>query len=797
MNLKKRAQLYPKNLPNKLGFDRIKEKLEEKCQSQLGKVEVEKMAIYSDFTTLNTLQKQVAEYVEILTDEDYDIPDTAFSPLKAHIEKLKIDGSVLPEDELLEIRLFLKQYAENIKVYKKFREHIPSLYELSNLYPYEKEILASIDAVFDAEGEIRPEVSTELNRIRTEIKKTIAVQDKRFMAVLRKCREQNWLSDEEQTIRNGRRVLALFSEHKRKLKGIIHDESATGKSTFLEPQSLVEFGNDLFDLRQKERKEIYRILLQLCYEIRPFVDYLGQYQILAGKFDFIKAKAKMAISLNAVLPKINNKGNVYLQNAEHPLLKITFSEQGRSVVPLNLEMDQKLKVLVVSGPNAGGKSICLKTVGLVQLMFQAGMAIPAGEYSTLPIFSKLFLDMGDDQSLENDLSTYSSHLKALKHFVNFSDKGTLFLLDEFGTGTDPQFGGTIAEGVLEHLVNNQSYGVATTHYSNLKLYAEKKQGVSNASMMFDQENMKPTYVLEIGRPGSSYAFEIAKRIGLNNSVLEYANKKLGNKADSFEILINKLEKEKISLQKQLKTAADKENRYKQLLEEYKAMKQEFKEKKQKMALDYKTQLQNELKNANKKFEKTLAQLKTSKKSQEEIAKEIRAKIKKDSARVDDEVKNLKEKLVYSKKKKEDLVEGDSVKLLEGTETGIIQSIEGKYAIVAFNHLRTKIPLKELEKAAKQKEKRVSKGVNVSDFILEFKNSVDLRGLRADEALREVEQLIDQAVILNQKSVSIVHGRGDGILKIKIKEFLKSNPDVTSFDHEHADRGGDGVTIVKI
>lgn len=534
MNLKHKVQLYPKNIGEKLGLDRINERISGFCASNLGKLEAEKSSVYADAATIEILHEQVIEFKKILTNNDYVNVGTEYKTLDSFMDRLKIEGSVLNEEQILEIRDFLRMYSDLLKELRRNRETLPRLYELSGTVVYHKEILASIDAIFDDKGEIRPEVSPELNRIRTEIRKTIGVQDRKFEAVLRKCREEKWLSDEEQTVRNGRRVLAVFSEHKRKIRGIVHDESSTGKSTFLEPQSLVELGNDLFDLRQKERKEIYRILSNLCIEIRPYHANVLEYQLLAGRFDFIKAKAKFGVKIQGSSPKISTNGTLYLHEAKHPLLKLSFDEQGRNVVPLSVELDKKLKVLIISGPNAGGKSICLKTIGLLQIMFQSGIPIPAGEHTTLPIFKKLFLDMGDDQNLDNDLSTYSSHLKALKHFANFSDSETLFLLDEFGTGTDPQFGGTIAEGVLEHLVEKKAYGVATTHYSNLKIYAERKEGVANASMMFDQEQMKPTYVLQIGRPGSSYAFEIAQRIGLNKSILEYANGKLGNKAESFE-----------------------------------------------------------------------------------------------------------------------------------------------------------------------------------------------------------------------------------------------------------------------
>lgn len=755
------------------------------------------MTVYVDPTLIEDLLHQVQEFQTINTSDDFENPDTGYSDLHKSIESLSINGSVLSHEELLNLRLFLRQFSQNLRVFKRYREDFPRLYELCAQYPYEKQILASFEAVFDEEGVIRKEVSPELNRIRTEIRKTLTIQDKKFDAILRKCREEKWLSYEEQTIRNGRRVLALFSEYKRKIRGIIHDESSTGKSTFLEPQTLVELGNDLFELRQKERKEIHRIFLELCDEVRPFIEHLEQYQNIAGKIDFVKAKARLSVQLRASMPQVSAKGGLHLEEAYHPLLYLSYQEQNRKVVPLHISLDQKQRVIIISGPNAGGKSICLKTIGLLQVMYQSGLLVPAGDQAKMPIFKKIFLGMGDDQSLDNDLSTYSSHLKGLKHFANASDKDTLFLLDEFGTGTDPQFGGAIAEAVLDHLVQKQAYGVATTHYTNLKLYAENKMGVSNASMMFDQENMEPTYELQVGRPGSSYALEMAYRIGLNKTIIQYAKERIGTKAGSFEELVNKLEKEKIVLQRKLSAAEEKEKRYRELSDEYKKLKQEFKENKQKMALQYKTQLENELKNYNKRFERTLSTLKKSKKSQEDIARELRSQLKKDSQRVQGEVENLKDKVVYKKAKEEVLVVGDSVRLIEGTEVGVLQEIDGKNAIVAFNHLRTKVKLKDLVKSGKKAENKISKGVNVNNYVMEFSPNIDVRGDRADAALKKVEELVDQAMVLNYSRVKVVHGRGDGILKQRIMELLKQHPSVTTFEYEHPERGGDGATIIHL
>ena len=794
----KPTTIYPSSVIQKLGFDNILEQLKNQCQSKLGKYQASKTQIISDVHSISTWHIQAKEFYHWIIDESSSSPTTEFLLLKEELSRLEVPGATLTVDQILAIQAFLDLFSQFLKAIKGVAKEYPELYDLSQSYVYHREIKAGIDAIFNPKGEIRKEVSPLLNSIRAEIKKAKAIQDRKFESLLRHCKEKKWLSDEEQTIRNGRRVLAFLAEHKRKVKGIIHDESHTGKTTFIEPQSLVELGNDLFDLLQKERKEIFRILTELSNEIRPFHASLVQYQLLAGEFDFIKAKALFAIQMNASWPQIKTQPSVNLREARHPILQSSLKEKNREIVPLSLRLSEQQRVLMISGPNAGGKSICLKTLGLLQLMFQAGIPITADEKSEFSVFDNIFLDMGDDQNMENDLSTYSSHIQSLAHFTKHANNRTLFLLDEFGTGTDPQFGGAIAEGVLDHLVYKKAFGMATTHYSNLKIYAENKPGIANASMLFDQEEMQPSYQLQVGKPGSSYAFEIAKRIGLDKSIIDYANDRIGGKAFSYEKLVNQLEKEKIVLEKRLKSAGEKESKYQTLLEEYRALKEKAKTEKQRMALTYKTQLQNELKNVNKKFERSLAELKSSNKSQEQIAKEIREKLKKGHKKVGEEIEEIKVKHLKSPQKKDSFEVGDMVRLPQGSEVGTISEIKGKHAIVVFNLLKTKVLLSELisaEEDAPVPKKR--KGVKVHNYSVDFKTEIDIRGQRANDAIESVDKFIDGALVLNLSSLKIIHGKGNGILRKLIAQYLKQKPEVVSFEYENEDFGGDGITIIKM
>lgn len=793
-----RTKLYPRNLEEKLGFDRIKNSLEGLCASALGKNRAQHLRVSCQAADIAKWQGQVAEFLRLVREPEFQPFPTHYQDLTVHLESVRLPGSVLGLDHLVELRDFLRLYAQMVRETRRNRECLPLLYELSQGFAYEKEILASIEVILDEKGDIRPGVSTELNRIRQEMEKVIAVQDKRFESILRKSRDERWLSAEEQTIRNGRRVLAMLSEHKRKIRGIVHDESNSGKTTFLEPQALVELGNELFDLQQQERKEIYRILSVLAQELRPFLGHLIAYQSIAGSMDLVQGKSSLAQLLGGANPIMSSSGYLELIQAKHPLLVLSFAGQDRQVVPLHISLDQAQRILVISGPNAGGKSICLKTLGLIQLMYQAGMHLPLSPNSSLPVFQKIYLDMGDDQNLDSDLSTYSSHLKALKHFVNHADASTLFLVDEFGAGTDPQYGGAIAEGVLDHLVKSGAYGVVTTHYTNLKLYAGSHPGVANGCMLFDQEAMQPTYTLQIGRPGSSYAFEIAQRIGLNKSVLAYARAGLGQKAESFDLLINRLEKDKVALEDRLREAREKELKYKRLTDEYKELKQQIKDNRNKAALAHKTQLQNELKNIHKKFDQSMQALKSNKKGQDEIAREIRESLKKESEKVDSEIRaietQLQKPLAHGAG---DIQAGQSVIIKGATEVGVVESKEGKYALVAFRHLRSRVPIDQLLPSHTKAAPNSTSGLKVIDMLQDYHTQIDLRGKRSDEAMMLVEKQIDLAVVLGQASFRIIHGKGDGILRKQIATYLKSCGPVVSFEYEHADRGGDGVTIVQL
>lgn len=762
----------------------------------MGKSCVAEMQFHTDQKYLQVLINQVQEFLTLLGNKDIQLPPLDFPDVKEQINLLGLQRTVIEIDGFMLLRSFLRTWADWLRLLRHQEENCPDLHDLSISFPYDKNILASIISVLEEKGEIRREISPELNRIKDDIKKVRKIQDRKFEGLLRSCREKGWLSDEEQTVRNERRVLALLSEHKRKIKGIIHDESGTGKTTFLEPQNLVELGNDLFELRQKERKEIRRILLELTNEIRPFQDHLVAYRELAGFLDFSAAKARLAIQMDAAVPFISKKGDLKLKKARHPLLLMAFKEQNREVVPLEIRLNSENHIVIISGPNAGGKSICLKTIGLIQLMFQAGMMVPLEKGSRLPVFGKFFLDMGDDQSLENDLSTYSSHLRNLKEFMMEADANSLFLLDEFGTGTDPQFGGAIAEGVLEQLKRKKAFGVATTHYTNLKLYAENRKGVENASMMFDQAKMKPTFRLQMGKPGSSYAMEIAERIGLGKEVLDYASSQLGEDAEAYDQLIMRLEKDKLALERKLKAAQDKETRYHELMRDYKLLKSDFRQRKEKWALDYKTQLANELKNANKRFEKELARLKKSGKNQDDVAREIREGLTKKKDRVNEELSRLEERRKAGKPK-EDIKEGDYVKMEGGQESGKVVEISRNKALVAFGNLRTRVSLDKLEKASKKEARKGTKGVNLQNYIAEFDPTLDLRGKRADEALDTLEKRLDQGVVLNQKLLRVIHGKGDGVLRSRIVEYLGGRGDISGFDHEHPDLGGDGVTLISI
>ena len=579
----------PKDLKEKLEFNKVLELLQRECVGELGVEAVNLIEPEIELEKIYRLLKEVDEFKATFKEKIY-IPVSVYFDILEDAKLLAIDGYVLSEESLQRIAKNLWAYKKINNFFKGDRiERYPFLFDLVRDIPFEDYLITDIEKVIDEEGKIRPDASPNLLVIRRSINNKNKELEKVFRVVINKYRNQGWLSDNVESFRNGRRVLSVPSENKRKIRGIIHDESTTGKTAYIEPEEVIEINNDIFDLETEERKEIYRILKALSEKLRPFTNIFKIYQQVLVKFDVIQAKARLAKIMDAHLPVLLPKPHFKIIKGRHPLLYVKNKNLDKRTVPFDLEFKNQNRILLLSGPNAGGKSITLKSVGLIQLMLQSGMLVPVDENSEIGLFNKIFTDIGDQQSIEDDLSTYSSRLQNMHSFLQHADEYTLVLIDEFGSGTDPNIGGSIAEAILRELNHKQVLGVITTHYSNLKIFAFKTAGIVNGSMHFDKDTLSPTYELYVGRPGSSYAFEIAQKSGLDAHIIDYAKHKTGKDEKAVDQLLIDLQREKQEYEELLLTLKDKEDKLDKLVKSYEFMFRELEGKRKKLKLEIKEQ----------------------------------------------------------------------------------------------------------------------------------------------------------------------------------------------------------------
>ncbi|MFK7937157.1 MAG: endonuclease MutS2, partial [Saprospiraceae bacterium] len=659
--------------------------------------------------------------------------------------------------------------------------------------------------VIDEEGNIRPNASPELLKIH---KLTISKQkelDSAFRRVIAKYRDKGWLTDNLESVRNGRRVLSVPSEHKRKIRGIIHDESATGRTTFIEPEEIIDINNDIFDLQQSYRREIYRILRDLSRELHPYVPTIRAYQKLIIRFDVIQAKAMLATKMRGEMPKLFDRPHLGIQMGYHPLLYLKNKAAGKVTVPFDMQLFGANRMLILSGPNAGGKSITMKSVGLMQLMVQAGMLVPVDEISEFGLFKKIFADIGDQQSLEDELSTYSSRLRNAKTFLDNADDQTLVLIDEFGSGTDPKIGGAIAEAILKELNDRKVSAVITTHYSNLKIFAFKNKGIVNGSMTFNSETLSPTYEFRVGRPGSSYAFEIAQKSGLGKKILNYAKHRTGKNEKAVDQLLVDLQREKQELEDKLSTATSREKKLEKLIKNYEGLHRELEFKRKKLKLEIKEQNLQATAKDNKELERVIRELRENKNL--EKAKEVAAKVREERQELVDQVEDLKEDIYYkpealqaaASSKKGPIKAGDHVRFKRGGSTGTIESIDRKKAIVAVGQMRMTVNLRDLEHANAPLEIKSTKSISLNTVAASanFESKIDIRGMRMEEAIQVVEDFVDQALMASATNLRIVHGKGNGVLRKVVKKKLREYDAVDKIYHPEAQAGGDGVTLVEM
>lgn len=786
--------LYPENCLERLGFSEVRQLIHKHCLSPMGQQMVDKMQVMTKFDQINKFLRQTNEFKSILENQE-PLQISTFFDIKSLADKIKVEGTYLVEDELHQMYASLQTVFSVLRFFEERKEVYPNLEALLEHLPVEKNILKRIETVLDPKGKIKPNASVTLQTIIGEISKAEQDVRKRMDSIFKQAVGNNWVADGSLTIRDGRMCIPILAENKRKLKGFIHDESASGQTVYMEPEEVFTLNNKLRDLEFDKRREIIKILIALTTDLRPYTPLLLSYHGFLTKLDFVRAKALFAIEVEADMPVLIKEAQTKLINARHPLLYLSFKADKKTVVPLNIHITPELRIVLVSGPNAGGKSVCMKTVGLLQLMVQSGLLIPVHESSEVGIFENIFADIGDDQSIESDLSTYSAHLTKMRYFVEHASPKTLVLIDEFGTGTDPQFGGPMAEAVLEVLNNKKVRGVITTHYSNLKLFAGNTPGLENASMLFDNDRMKPLYVLELGKPGSSYAFEIAQNIGLQKEVLELARAKTGTNQNRIDSLLVDLEREKKQIYDTKLHLSTQQNKVKNLVAENEKLKLFLDENKKVLIKEAKLEAQAIIKNANKLVENTIAEIKENQ-ADKTVTKQLR--------------QNLQKVLVQNQVKEEKKPEvavplntpievGDWVQLNNSETTGQVLEINRDNLVVALGDLRSVLKKNRVYKISNKQAKKAiqnnSYTGSISEAIGNFTAELDLRGMRGDNALHEVEKYLDKSIMLGFPFIKLIHGKGDGILRKLIREYLKKYSQVNRVEDEHADRGGDGITYV--
>lgn len=788
--------IYPDNAAEKLGFADIKALIKAKCLSDAGKELVEKIQPQKRLEQLDKFLRQAHEFKELLTN-DAPLPVDHLYPIKPLADKVRVEGAFLAEADFFNILLSLKTVFAIIRYFNERSGTYPSLEILFEHLPIERNIVLAIERVIDEKGKVRANASPALADILSGIAKAEQQAHKRIDQVFRMAQQNGWTADGNLTIRDGRLCIPVLAENKRKIKGWIHDESATGQTAYIEPEEVFHLNNQVRDLEFEKRREIVRILTVLTDQLRPHVPLLIDYHNLLTKVDFVRAKALFALDIEGHMPELSKEASVSLVNARHPLLLLNFKGSGQTVVPLNVNIDQAQRIIVVSGPNAGGKSVCMKTIGLLQLMVQAGLLIPADPTSRLGVFDRIFADIGDDQSIESDLSTYSAHLSKMKYFSDHANAKTLVLIDEFGTGTDPMFGGPIAEAVLEVLNRRSVRGVVTTHYSNLKVFASNTEGVENASMLFDNVAMRPLYILQTGKPGSSYAFEIAQKIGLNTAILQAAKQKIGAQQKRVDTLLVDLERDKKEVYDTKVAIAQKERQLARLKADNEQLQAYLEENKKTILNKAKEEAREIIRNANKLVENTISGIKASQ------ADKQKTKMLRQQLNVElDKHTDRPAALPSSKDAKQIAAQevsirvGDWVKIPgTGNEAEVI-GVSKNNLVLAMGELRMVKKRSEVEPIAKKSGSRASRKTyhaSISENAANFSPEVDVRGMRTEAALYEIEKHLDKAVMMGFPSLKIIHGKGDGILRKFIRDYLRKYGEVTRMEDEHADRGGEGIT----
>ena len=819
--------LYPNDIESKLGFDAIRAEVARLCTSRMGKDAVEAMTFSSDFDVVIRLLRQTSEMLSLIRSAS-DIPGANVYDVIPYLNEIKASGSFMSADRLHSLGRMLASISEVRNFFSRSEDDgVTPLYpelkrEFEGLVSF-PDIEREIDRCVNRFGEVKDNASTELSEIRRSINAANGSIARAMRRVLDRAAADGIVEkDAAPTMRDGRMVLPVSAAMKRRVNGIVHDESATGKTVFIEPAEVVEAGNHLRELQMRERREIVRILISVADMIRPDIDLIEAGCLSIGYLDFIKAKAQFANSVDAVMPNLEKRPEIDWFHAFHPVLFMTLRQQGRSVVPMNLHLGADRRFLIISGPNAGGKSVALKTVGIVQYMMQCGLLPTLYDNSHMGLFENILVDLGDEQSMENDLSTYSSHLRNMKAFLRNAGPSSLVLADEMGSGTEPQIGGALAQSILYRLGESGCFGVVTTHYQNLKTFADETNGFVNGAMLYDRQHLRPTFQLSVGNPGSSFAIEIARNIGLPGDVIDMAKEIVGSDYVNSDKYLLDIARDRKYWGNKRQSIKEKEQHLDKLLEKYEDTASDLRQKRADFLKDAREEAREILKSANARLEKAIRDIKNAE-AEKEQTRRIRRELEdyKESLKepveektTPDALKPLKHRSRKSKEESavrkpvvasKELTAGDWVKMDGSGSVGQIIGIQGKKAEVAFGALRTVVQMSRLTVAQKPKQSAASQTLTVSSQTsedsrrrqLNFKNEIDVRGMRADEAIQAVTYFLDDAVQFSAGKVRILHGTGHGILKTLIREQLRVNPNVGSYHDEDVRFGGAGITIVNL
>ena len=830
--------IYPQNFEQKIGFDQIRQLLKDKCLSTLGEERVNEMNFSDHFEEVDELLNQVAEFVRIIQEED-NFPDQFFFDVRPSLKRIRIEGMYMDEQELFDLRRSLETIRDIIRFLQRNDEEesdcpYPSLKKLAGDITVFPQLITKIDGILNKYGKIKDNASTELSRIRRELANTMGSISRSLNSILRNAQSEGYVDkDVAPTMRDGRLVIPVAPGLKRKIKGIVHDESASGKTVFIEPAEVVEANNRIRELEGDERREIIRILTEFSNTLRPSIpEILQSYEFLA-EIDFIRAKSHFAIQTNSIKPSLENEQLLDWTMAVHPLLQLSLAKHGKKVVPLDIELNLKRRILIISGPNAGGKSVCLKTVGLLQYMLQCGMLVPMHERSHVGLFGSIFIDIGDEQSIEDDLSTYSSHLTNMKIMMKNCNERSLILIDEFGGGTEPQIGGAIAEAVLKRFNIKGTFGVITTHYQNLKHFAEDHEGVVNGAMLYDRHLMQALFQLQIGNPGSSFAVEIARKIGLPEDVIADASEIVGSEYINADKYLQDIVRDKRYWEGKRQTIRQREKHMEETIARYQAEMEELQKSRKEIIRQAKEEAERLLQESNARIENTIRTIKEAQ-AEKEKTRLVRQELadfresidnltsKEQEDKIARKMEKLKEKQNRKKEKKQNgtkeqpavqqtpkatpITEGCPVRIKGQSSVGEVLEINGKNAVIAFGSIKTTVKTERLERSNAVPQKQESaKSSFVSNQTqdsmyekkLNFKQDIDVRGMRGDEALQAVTYFVDDAILVGMSRVRILHGTGTGILRTLIRQYLQTIPGVRHFADEHIQLGGAGITVVDL